>query len=74
MASKQDLIKSIDDEFGDEFESLEGCRKLKERLENKLKNLKEQVFLTLNPTSSKQSCVLTFRLRFPMKILILRKW
>lgn len=45
MASKQDLIKAIDDEFGEAFESLEGCRKLKERLENELKDLEEQVLL-----------------------------
>lgn len=43
MASKEDLLKQVDEEFEDDFESLEGCQKLKERMEARLKSLEEEV-------------------------------
>lgn len=43
MAFNQDLLKQIDEEFDDDFESLEGCRKLKELMEERLKELEAEV-------------------------------
>lgn len=43
MACKKDLLELISEEFEDDLESLEGCRKLKEHMKAKLKDLKQEV-------------------------------
>lgn len=43
MASRGDLLKQVDEEFEEDFESLKGCRKLKERMEARLKSLEAEV-------------------------------
>lgn len=45
MATKKTLINEIDDEFGVDFETLEGCKRIKDQCENELKTLENEVLV-----------------------------